>query len=103
MTVTKRKAKNKPVASGITLDHDVVIRDDNGKVKDLVKRHSDVPRPHADGCVGCRRESVCIFCSEPCILGESRCVAGACYDCCEGEHQAHNVVYKVVFVPTREP
>lgn len=77
-------------------DHDILVYDKDGKIKDTTKGDENKPRPHADGCVGCRRESVCIRCGERCELNVTRCVSGACNACCDAMHRPHEVKFKIV-------
>lgn len=86
-------------------EHDQVLK---GNV--VVKIEGTERRPHADGCVGCRRDGVCIKCGKPSTLdlkvsgfitrststvpiasykatGKSRCISGACITCCIDLHK----------------
>lgn len=78
-------------------EHDVFLLGKDGIVKDLVKRASSHERPHAPGCVGCRREQVCISCGKTAVLGKNRCVSGACARCCQRLHTPHQTVYRILF------
>ncbi len=62
-----------------TSDHDLITKND-------VKK-GDGPRPHADGCVGCRRECVCVKCGKSCLYDDTRCISGACTSCCSTQHR----------------
>jgi hypothetical protein len=75
-------------------DHDIWTRDH----KDITKAES-APRPHADGCVGCRRASECVSCGVYCVLDFNRCVSGMCLGCCERLHVPHDVTYRLVVNP----
>lgn len=52
----------------------------------VLKRDESAPRPHADGCVGCRRAEICIKCGKRATLGVDRCLSGACAKCCKTIH-----------------
>jgi hypothetical protein len=80
-------------------DHDTLFPSKDGKTWDLRKRDASAPRPHADGCVGCRRSSECVSCGVYCVLDFNRCVSGACLGCCERLHAPHDVTYRLVVNP----
>lgn len=80
-------------------DHDTLVPSKDGKTWDLKKAHGDAPRPHADGCVGCRRESVCVVCGTPCTLDINRCISGACVGCHVRLHENHRCTYKLIVNP----
>lgn len=75
-------------------EHDLITT-----TKDTAKAHrreiTVTPRPHADGCVGCRRDQVCIKCGKPSMLSvvdkivqpNGRCISGACMKCCAILHK----------------
>lgn len=63
-------------------DHDIKLRDNV-----IAKVDGNTARPHADGCVGCRREGVCIKCGKPSAIANGRCVSGACSKCCKSIHK----------------
>jgi hypothetical protein len=65
-----------------TTDHDLTLKGNN-----VVKAPVDAARPHSDGCVGCRREGVCIKCGKPALLADGRCISGACVKCCPKIHK----------------
>lgn len=77
-------------------DHDTLVPSKDGKTWDLRKADETAPRPHADGCVGCRRESVCVVCGTPATLDVNRCISGACVKCCWMTHKPHLVAHKLV-------
>lgn len=77
----------------ITKDHDLL---EKGVVK---KVGTHEKRPHADGCVGCRREAMCIFCSKSRLFTDDQCLSGACTECCEKNHRhANNDKRQIVMV-----
>lgn len=81
-------------------DHDTLVPSKDGKTWDLRKADETAARPHADGCVGCRRESVCVVCGTPATLDVNRCVSGACVDCHVQLHGGpHQAVYRLVVNP----
>lgn len=65
-----------------TTDHDLLLQSNN-----ITKAPVDHPRPHADGCVGCRRDGVCTRCGKPSLLADGRCISGACPKCCPKTHK----------------
>lgn len=67
-------------AAAAERDHDV-----HTKTADIAKAFADSPRPHANGCVGCRRAGTCVSCGSP-SLRPARCLSGACPTCCEILH-----------------
>lgn len=86
-------------------DHDILVYDKDGKVRDVIKADESKPLPHADGCVGCRRAGMCVRCGkarEP--GGVILCTVGACDACCLLLHVRHDVAYKMITyaMPTKE-
>jgi len=65
-----------------TSDHDVQVKND------VVKK--DAPHPHADGCVGCRRQGLCVKCGKSALFDTVVCRSGACSACCAAQHRHAN-------------
>lgn len=84
-------------------DHDTLVPSKDGKTWDLRKADASAPRPHADGCVGCRRLSQCTVCGIHTVLDVNRCVSGACLNCHVRLHDNHRCTYKLVVNPSLVP
>lgn len=79
---TKSKSVRTPMLMS-EHEHDVLVK------SDIVKMSETTPRPHADGCVGCRRAAACTRCGTT-TERPDRCIAGACPVCCVAVHKHAN-------------
>lgn len=94
------KIKKATPTTVVVREHDLLIKNDIAKVA------ADADRAHADGCVGCRRASVCINCGHEIDQNAAittanfktagglllatvvdRCLSGACVACCSVIHK----------------
>lgn len=70
-------------------EHEITVK--SGEALIVKKVPVETGRPHADGCVGCRRAAVCVSCGEPSTFDSGRCHSGACEKCCAQIHKhAHD-------------
>lgn len=83
------------------LDHDIILK--NGELANVAKGDDTAKRPHADGCVGCRRTTQCINCGQISAFAPlnsaqpGRCNSGACPTCCADIHvHANNNINDIV-------